>query len=272
MIDSHCHLADEAFSLDLDAVIERAKGVGLTGTLCIVDPTNSEERKRSVRVCALWSEVRLAMGVHPHQAGKFINRLNELEQLIENIFADSPNVSAVGEIGLDYHYDFAPREIQQEVFRRQLCFARKTGRPVVIHSRDADNDTFAILRDEGRETIRGVFHCFTGGVETARRVLDLGFCLSFSGIVTFRKAEKIRAAAKFIPEDRIMAETDAPYLAPTPYRGKRNEPSWVKRVFEELATIRQQPVDEFAILTTSTFTSVFGESKIKVEASKGLKD
>ena len=272
MIDSHCHLADEAFSLDLDAVIERAKGVGLTGTLCIVDPTDSEETKRSVRVCNLWSEVRLAMGVHPHHAGKFINRLDELDLLIESVFSSTPDTSAVGEIGLDYHYDFAPREIQHEVFRRQLCFARKIDRPVVIHSREADDDTFAILKDEGRREIRGVFHCFTGDVAIARRVLDLGFCLSFSGIVTFRKAEKIREAAKFVPKDRLMVETDAPYLAPTPYRGKRNEPSWVARVFEELAKIRQQSVDELAVLTTHTFTSVFGQSNTKVVASKGLKD
>ena len=259
MVDSHCHLADEAFVPDLEAVIQRAQTAGLTGALCIVDLTNPEESERAQRVRGLWPEVRLAVGVHPHQAGKFVERVGDVEPAVRRALEDAPGASAVGEIGLDYHYDFAPRDLQREVFGRQIRLAREASRPVVIHTREADDDTLQILRDEGRGSIRGVFHCFTGDAAMAQQALDLGFHVSFSGIVTFGRASEIREAAKLVPADRLLAETDAPYLVPTPYRGKRNEPAWVARVVEVLAKVRGQPVDQVAAGTTAAFTALFGQ-------------
>ena len=271
MIDSHCHLADEAFIPDLEAVVHRAQMAGLTGALCIVDLTNPVEGERAQRVRELWPEVRLAVGVHPHHAGKFADRIGDVERAVQRALEDSSGASAVGEIGLDYHYDFAPRDLQQEVFRRQVRLAREAHRPVVIHTREADDDTLQILKDEGRGTIRGVFHCFTGDATMAQRALDLGFHVSFSGIVTFGRASAIREAAKVVPADRLLAETDAPYLAPTPHRGKRNEPAWVARVVEVLAELREQPTDQVAASTTAAFTALFRQERHKTDSSKGLK-
>ena len=259
IIDSHCHLADEAFVPDLEAVVQRAQAGGLTGALCIVDLTNPVEAERAQHVRELWPEVRLAVGVHPHQAGKFADRVGDVELTVRRALEGSPGASAVGEIGLDYHYDFAPRNLQQEVFRRQVRLAREASQPVVIHTREADEDTLKILKDEGRGMVRGVFHCFTGDATMAQRALDLGFHVSFSGIVTFGRAGEIREAAKVVPADRLLAETDAPYLAPTPYRGKRNEPAWVARVVEVLAEVREQPAPQVAATTTAAFTALFGQ-------------
>ena len=258
MIDSHCHLADDAFVPDLAEVVERAKTAGLTGALCILDPTNPEEAARFREVAELWPSARCATGIHPHHAGKFRDTLDEVEQFVADAVDGSPQACAVGEIGLDYHYDFALREVQQEVFRRQVRFAREEDLPVVIHTREADDDTVAILRGEGGGTVRGVFHCFTGDAALARQALDLGFYVSFSGIVTFRRADEIREAAKLVPADRLLAETDAPYLAPTPHRGKRNEPAWVGRVVEVLAETRQESPEEVAAATSRSYGLLFG--------------
>ena len=270
MIDSHCHLADEAFVPDLEEVIERARSAGLAGALCIIDLTNPDEGDRARRVCELWSGVGFAVGVHPHQAGKFADRVDEVAPEVRRAMAAYPGTRAVGEIGLDYHYDFAPRALQQEVFRRQIRLARDESRPVVIHTREADEDTLEILRDEGDGKIRGVFHCFTGDARFALQALDLGFHVSFSGIVTFPRATEIREAAKVVPSDRLLAETDSPYLAPTPHRGKRNEPVWVARVLEVLAEVRELPVAEVDATTTAAFGSLFGQSSLKRRFAKGL--
>ena len=172
--------------------------------------------------------------------------------------ASSRQSCAVGEIGLDYHYDFAPREVQQEVFRRQVCFARERDLPVVIHTREADDDTVTILREEGGGSVRGVFHCFTGDNTLARQVLDLGFYVSFSGIVTFRRADEIREVARLVPATRLLAETDSPYLAPTPHRGKRNEPAWVTRVVEVLAETRQEDLIDVTAAISASYGALFG--------------
>ncbi len=258
MIDSHCHLADDAFVPDLAEVMERAKAAGLTGALCILDPTNPEEATRFTRVAELWPSARCATGIHPHHAGKFRDRVDEVERFVADAIAGSAQSCAVGEIGLDYHYDFSPREVQQEVFRRQVQFARERDLPVVIHTREADDDTVSILREEGGGTLRGVFHCFTGNTALARQALDLGFYVSFSGIVTFRRADEIREAARFVPADRLLAETDSPYLAPTPHRGKRNEPAWVARVLEVLAETRQEAQADVTAATSRSYGSLFG--------------
>jgi TatD DNase family protein len=258
MIDSHCHLADDAFVSDLEEVIGRAKSAGLMGALCILDPTNPKEAIRFKQVVAFWPFARCATGIHPHQAGKFRDRVDEVEQFVADAIAGSPQSCAVGEIGLDYHYDFAPRDVQQEVFRRQVRFARENNLPVVIHTREADDDTVSILREEGGGTVRGVFHCFTGDTEMARQALNLGFYISFSGIVTFRRADEIREVSKFVPTDRLLVETDSPYLAPTPYRGKRNEPAWIARVVEVLADTREESQSEVTVATSKSFCSLFG--------------
>ena len=174
MIDSHCHLADEAFVPDLADVITRAQEAGLTGALCIVDLTNGPEVDRARRVGELWPAVGFAAGIHPHQAGQFVDKVGEVEDVVRGALSHTPGVRAVGEIGLDYHYDFAPPELQQEVFRRQIRLARDESRPVVIHTREADDDTVRILREEGGGTVRGVFHCFTGDTTLAQQTLDLG--------------------------------------------------------------------------------------------------
>ena len=257
MIDSHCHLADDAFVNDLEAVIGRGREAGLEHALCILDQTVPEERRRFDRVLELWPDARCAVGVHPHQAGKFRDRVDEVEHVVSETINACPHVLALGEIGLDYHYDFAPSDLQQDVFRRQVRLARERDLPVVIHTREADADTVEILRDEGQGDVRGVFHCFTGDTGLARKALDLGFHVSFSGIVTFKRADEIREAAKLVPADRLLAETDSPYLAPTPYRGKRNEPAWVVRVLEVLAETRGESIAAVIDATTASFHSLF---------------
>ena len=257
MIDSHCHLGDEAFTSDLEAVVGRARAAGLAGALCIVDLANPVDVGQAQRVKAFWPEILFAVGIHPHQANQKVARENEIETTVRRAMDAFAATRAVGEIGLDYHYEFASREVQQGVFRRQVWLARELGRPVVIHAREADADTLAILREEGRGDVRGVFHCFTGDAQMARRVLDLGFHISFSGIVTFRRADDLREVAKIVPSDRLLVETDSPYLAPVPYRGKRNEPAHVAVVVDVLAEVRGQTPDEVAKQTSAAFESLF---------------
>ena len=258
MIDSHCHLADDAFALDLDEVVDRARSAGLTSALCVLDQTADEERERFDYIAELWPEIGCAIGVHPHQAAKFQGQVGAVEHSVSAAFDGCSRSRAIGEIGLDYHYDFAPHELQQQVFREQVRLAYERDLPVVIHTREADTDTVDILRDEGKGLVRGVFHCFTGDVTLARQALDLGFYVSFSGIVTFRSADGIREAAKLVPDDRLLAETDSPYLAPVPHRGKRNEPAWVSRVIETLAETRGQTLEDVWRATTASFVSLFG--------------
>ena len=258
MIDSHCHLADEAFEDDLEAVIERARGSGVDGALCVLDATNAAEATRAVRVAALWPAVRFAVGVHPHQAGVFGDRLDQVEAELRAAIEARAGTCAVGEIGLDYHYDFAPREVQQEVFRRQIRVAAELGHPIVVHTREADADTLAILTENGGPVVAGVLHCFTGDAAMAARAVELGLHVSFSGIVTFRAADSVRAAAAVVPDGRLLVETDAPYLAPVPYRGKRNEPAWVGRVADMLAEVRSVTPDEVRVRTAATFEALFG--------------
>ncbi len=257
MFDSHCHLADEAFEDDLDAVVARAREAGLGGALCILDATSPAEAARAGRVAAAWPAVRFAVGVHPHQAGRFAECPEEVEPRLRSAVAARAGACAVGEIGLDYHYDFAPRDVQRDVFRRQVRVARELGRPIVIHTREADEDTFAVLEDEGAPPPGGVFHCFTGDAPTARRAVDLGFHVSFSGIATFKRAAAVREAAAAVPWDRLLVETDAPYLAPVPHRGRRNEPAWVARVIEVVADVRGTTAAEVRARTSAAFEALF---------------
>jgi TatD DNase family protein len=261
MIDSHCHLADAVFEADLPEVIQRAQHAGLTGALCILAAGHASEAARSMRVRGLWDGVRFAVGVHPHQAHECAGQPGRADRLLRDARSAQQDMCAVGEIGLDYHYDYSPRDVQHVVFAEQLETARALRLPVVIHTREADDDTFAMLAAEGRG-VSGVFHCFTGGVERARRALDLGFYLSIAGIVTFPKAGDLKDVAAFCPQDRLLIETDSPFLAPVPHRGKRNEPAFVARVLAQVAEIRGWTLDDAAARTTANFEALFGPNSV----------
>ena len=257
MVDSHCHLADDAFVKDLPDVIARAQQAGLTHALCILAADNDAEARRAIELARVWPAVRFGIGVHPHQAGQFSGREHDVVGLVRSAIAALPEARAVGEIGLDYHYDFAPKDVQQQVFRLQVRLARELDLPIVIHTREAEDDTLAILRAESGGAVRGVMHCFTGTRRLADEALALGMHLSFAGIVTFPKGANVRDVAVSVPADRLLCETDSPYLAPTPHRGKRNEPAWVVRVAEELAALRGVAVEELQRETTANFGALF---------------
>jgi TatD DNase family protein len=258
VIDSHCHLADAAYAHDLAEVVGRAREAGVSGGLCVLACGDADEAGRARRVEGLWPGLRFAVGVHPHQANEFAGRAAEVVPAVRASLSGPPLASALGEIGLDYHYDFSPRDVQREVFRVQLRLARESGLPVVIHTREAADDTVAIIREEGGGKIGGVFHCFSGTSQLADAALALGFLVSFSGMITFPKATSIRAIAARIPTDRLLIETDCPYLAPVPVRGRRNEPAFVFRSAEALAGLRQTTLAELDAAVTANFARVFG--------------
>jgi len=257
VIDSHCHLADQTFAADLDQVIARARDAGVESALVVLEAGNPKEAAQAERVTGLWPEVRFSIGVHPHQAHQFAGDPDRAAALVREQFAATPAARAIGEIGLDYHYDFSPRDVQHAVFRAQIRLARELDRPVVIHTREADEDTLAILGEEGGAEVRGVLHCFTGNDALADAGLALGFFVSLAGIVTFPKAETLRRTARRVPLDRLLAETDSPFLAPVPHRGKRNEPAYVARVVAALAEMHQIPPGDLAARTTANFHTLF---------------
>jgi TatD DNase family protein len=257
MIDSHCHLADEAFAGDLDDVVLRARESGLTSALCVLSAGDERESAAAARVRDAWPSVVFSTGVHPHNAGLFAGQPDRAVQTVRQALTAEAAL-AIGEIGLDYHYDFSPRDVQQAVFGAQVRLARQLSLPIIIHTREATADTLQILRDEGQGNVRGVFHCFTGDAGLAKTALDLGFFISFSGIVTFPRATELREIAQFVPADRLLAETDSPYLAPTPHRGKRNEPAFVVRVIAEMASVRGTDASELAAQVTRNFAALFG--------------
>lgn len=247
LVDSHTHLDDAKFNEDRAAVIERARAAGVERMLAIGTGSGPPDLEAAVRLAGDYPFVLATVGVHPHDAAKAtgatFERLREL--------AAHPKVVAIGEIGLDYHYDFSPRDVQRAVFSTQLAIAAEGAQPIVIHTREAWEDTLEILRREWHGD--GVMHCFTGDVTQARQALDAGFCLAFGGVLTFPKAEPVREAARFTPADRLLLETDCPYLAPVPHRGKRNEPAFVAETARRLAEVRAQSIEEVAAFTTANF-------------------
>jgi TatD DNase family protein len=255
LIDSHCHLADEAFSQDLEAVVGRAQAAGLERALVVLDAGNVQEAEQAVRLLMLWPAVRFAIGIHPHHAAA--HEADESSRLVRAEIARTPAARAVGEIGLDYHYDYSPRDVQQAVFRAQLALARERQLPVVIHTREADQDTVRVLREDPRGEVPGVLHCFTGTASLARAGLDLGLHISLAGIITFPRADDLREVAKLVPLDRLLIETDSPFLAPVPHRGKRNEPAHVTQVAAMLARIHGISVEEVARRTGDNFCRLF---------------
>ena len=256
-IDSHAHIDGEEFDADRDEVIARARAAGVGAILNVGtgDP-RSGSLERAVRVAEAYENVYAAAGVHPHDARLFDDAVGEQ---LRKLLAGSPRAVAWGEIGLDYHYDHSPRDVQREVFRRQLRLAHEAALPVVIHSREADEDTVEILAEGWQAAGRGgVMHCFGGGLRMAERVLELGFHVSFAGNVTFKKAEPLREAARLVPLDRLLVETDCPYLAPVPHRGRRNEPAFAADTARFVAELRGVSPEELGRVTTENFARLFG--------------
>jgi TatD DNase family protein len=257
MIDSHCHLAGDEFTADLGDVVARAKAAGLSGALVILGAEDVSELERAASVSKAWDGVRFSVGVHPHQAGQFATDPAAAARQTHAAIDAQPLSRAVGEIGLDYHYDFSPRNVQQQVFREQIQLAGRLHLPIVIHTREADADTFRLLDEEGARDIGGVFHCFTGNRETARRCLDIGFYVSLAGIVTFPRALELKEVARMVPLDRLLIETDSPFLAPVPHRGKRNEPAYVARVADAIAELRGTTAAAIAEATRRNHVRLF---------------
>src|SRR5882724_11346731 len=223
MIDSHCHLDFADYAGDRAEVLARARGAGVSAFVCIGSGRDTVSARQAVALAAAEGDVFAAVGVHPHD----VAAMSEADWTELDGLARAERVVGIGETGLDYHYDHSPRDVQKTAYGRFIALARAVRRPVISHVRDAHEDAVEILRGAGAADVGGVIHCFTGGVAEARRYLDLGHYLSFSGILTFKSAGPIREAATFAPIDRILVETDAPFLAPIPFRGKRNEPAYV---------------------------------------------
>lgn len=254
LVDSHCHLDHEQFDADRDAVIERAFAAGVERMVAIGTGNGPPDLEAGLRIADRYPAFYATVGVHPHDAAK---ATAETFQLLGGLMAH-PKVIALGEIGLDYHYDFSPREAQRAAFIEQMSIAREAAKPIVIHTREAWDDTLALLREHWAPAgLGGVMHCFSGGPAEAQQALDLGFCLSFGGIVTFPKAVELQEAARQVPADRILVETDAPYLAPVPKRGKRNEPAYVLETARKLAELRGETLESIAAATTANFRRLF---------------
>lgn len=259
MIDSHCHIDLEQFDDDREAVVERAREAGLAEMLVVGGVDESDGLDRALAVAESFS-LPVTAGVHPHEArvaseGVY-DRLKGL--------AREGRVVAMGEIGLDFHYDFSPRDAQRQAFRAQIRLAREVGLPVIVHTREADDETASILEEEGAREVGGVIHCFTGGLELARRALALGFCISFSGIVAFPRAEVIQQVAREVPDDRLLVETDAPFLAPPPHRGRRNEPAFVVDVARHVAELRGVEAAAVGTLAQRNYARLFRRTSLEV--------
>jgi TatD DNase family protein len=271
MIDSHCHLAGEEFVDDLPAVVARAQAAGVTQALVIVAAEHDAEWTRAKALAAAWPAVRFAVGVHPHQAHAFAADPGAAAGAVARRLADSSLVQAVGEIGLDYHYDFSPREVQQAVFRAQLTLAQAQRLPVVIHTREAEADTLALIAEaQQRGPLSGVFHCFTGDPAAAARALATGFYLSFAGILTFPRAVELREAVRIVPRDRLLVETDAPYLAPVPHRGSRNEPARVAATLAAVAAARDEPLEALEAAVHANYDRLFAGPRPQMAQPQGL--
>lgn len=251
MIDSHCHLDDARFDADREEVLERARAAGVTLALTIGSGNGPPDLEVATRLAEAVPWLYATVGVHPHEASKAdAASLERLEQICGH-----PKVVAVGEIGLDYHYDHSPRDVQRDIFAAQLAIARRAAKPIIIHTREAWDDTVSSLRHNWEGA--GVMHCFSGGWDEAVKSLDLGFYLSFAGILTFPKAAALRETAARLPLDRVLIETDSPYLAPVPHRGKRNEPAFVIYTAQALAQARGVPLEEIIAQTTANFVRLF---------------
>jgi len=256
LADSHCHVDMPGFDEDRDAVMARAREAGVERMMIVGCADAEAGHRRALRTAEALGQPCTA-GAHPHDAKLAGPALwDEIRGL-----AREGRLAAVGEIGLDFHYDHSPRDVQRAVFREQIRLARDLGLPIVVHTREADRETCEILEGEGAGGVGGVIHCFTGGEELARRALAIGFHISFSGIATFPRAGNLREIAKGVPADRLLVETDAPFLAPVPHRGRRNEPALVVEVVRCLAEARGESPERLAATTRAAFESLFGGSR-----------
>lgn len=255
IVDTHAHLDDEAFEADLDSVLARAREGGVAAILTI--GTDRESSAAAVALADTHEAIYAVVGVHPHSA----SRATQDDLGAVKAWADHPKVVAVGEIGLDYHYDFSPPAVQAEVFRSQLEIASEVGLPFVIHNREADEDVLRILSEHAKANsgrLQGVLHCFNGSAEAASRALEMGLHLSVGGMITFRKLDELRYIIAGVPLDRLLVETDCPYLAPEPHRGKRNEPAYTRFTVERLAQVKGLDVPTITRVTTENAVALFG--------------
>ena len=254
LIDSHCHLDFPDFAAELDAVVARARATGIARLVTIC--TRVRKFPQVLAVAEKFPEIFCSVGTHPHNAHEELDI--DAKALIA--LTKNPKVVAIGEAGLDYHYDKSPRDAQAQGFRQHIAAARETGLPLVIHSREADADMARILEEEtGKGAFPAVLHCYTGGRDLAFRAIELGLYIGFTGILTFKNGQDLRDLAKDLPAERILVETDAPYLAPLPYRGKRNEPAYVVETAKVLAATRGVSADEIARQTTENFFRLFSK-------------
>ncbi len=250
MIDTHCHLSYGPLFDQIDAVLQRAQAVGVRHIISI--GTRLDDCLRTLDLSRRFAQVSAAVGIHPHYAAEVSD--DELER-VAAMFSD-PDVIAAGEMGLDYHYDFSPRQPQRKAFQRQLAAATASGKPVILHCREAVDDALAILKEAGH--VQGVFHCFTGQMDEAIRILDAGYYLGFTGIITFKNTGYLREIVKMVPADRLLIETDAPYLSPEPHRRqKTNEPSLIEYTFRKAAEVRGVSLGELVEQTTANAQRLF---------------
>jgi TatD DNase family protein len=262
LVDSHCHLDFPDFANDLDALVGRARTAGIGRMVTI--STRVAKLDGLLAIAERYPDVFCSVGTHPHHAAE------EPDITTADLVAHArhPKIVALGEAGLDYHYDYSPREAQETGFRRHIAAARETGLPLVIHTREADEDTTRILEEEmGKGAFPAVLHCYTGGRALAMRAVELGLYVGFTGIVTFKKSDDLRAIAAALPADRILVETDAPYLAPGKFRGKRNEPAYVVEVAKSLAETRGVSFEEFSRQTTENFHRLFSKVPREISAA-----
>ncbi len=255
LIDSHAHIDVPDFEADRGAMLDRARSAGVGTLLAIGNGPEIEKLGAAVPFAEQHDWIYAAMGIHPHEARHATEaHFAEMDRLARN-----PRVIAWGEIGLDYHYGHSPRDVQAQVFCRQMDHARAAKRPIIIHCREAWGDCLKMLDEHWRSSgLGGIFHCFTGTVEEARSGIEMGFLISFAGNVTYPKAQNLRDVAKEIPLDRLLVETDSPYLAPQPHRGRRNEPAHVAEVARTIGNVRDLPADEVASATSGNFRRFFG--------------
>lgn len=258
LVDSHCHLDFPQFADELDAVVQRARdaGVGRMLTIC----TRLDRLQNNLDLIDRFDDVYLAVGVHPHEADSAADLT--VERLIE--IADHPKIVGIGETGLDFYYDNSPRAAQEASFRIHMQAARETGLPLIVHTRDADERTIHLLAEGGAgeggdKPLRGVIHCFSSGRQLAEKAVKFGFYISLSGIVTFKRSDEIRSIVRDVPIDRLLVETDAPYLAPVPKRGKQNEPAYVAHTAMAVADVKGVGAAEIAQITTGNFLTLFNK-------------
>lgn len=253
LIDSHAHIQGPEYLAEIDVVLERARAAGVDKIIVVGGAGDMSSNTEAVALAESYADVYATVGMHPHDARDVgEDEMQKLAGLVAH-----PKVIAIGETGLDFYYDHSPREIQKKIFARFIAMALKTGLPLVVHEREAQKEVAALLRAEGEGRVEGVIHCFTGDYTGAREYLDMGFYLSFTGIITFKSADALRDVVRKVPLERMFVETDSPYLAPVPHRGRRNEPAYVRLVAETVAKVKGTSLEQVARVTTDNVGRLF---------------